>query len=217
MYVLLHDARPQAPPPAARARRPRDDRRGRAGAVLQPVRGLPAARAAREGGRRAAARARRPQRAADRGGADARHAHRRAARPRRGGRGRPAGDRRADHRHACAWRRSSPPACTCSRPRCAGSRDEHPALRVEVTDAEPETSMPALALGSLDIVLADQYPFLPRAPDPRLDLEPLHRGAVPRRAAGRASAGGRRAAGPARRAARRAVGDRQGRQPPTPS
>jgi DNA-binding transcriptional LysR family regulator len=50
----------------------------------------------------------------------------------------------------------------------------HPALRVEVTDAEPETSMPALALGSLDMVLADQYPFLPRARDPRLDLEPLH-------------------------------------------
>ena len=50
---------------------------------------------------------------------------------------------------------------------------KHPALRVEVTDAEPETSMPSLALGSLDMVLADQYPFLPRAPDPRLDVEPL--------------------------------------------
>jgi DNA-binding transcriptional LysR family regulator len=50
---------------------------------------------------------------------------------------------------------------------------EHPALRVEVTDAEPETSMPAVALGSLDLVLGDEYPFLPRAPDPRLDLEPL--------------------------------------------
>jgi DNA-binding transcriptional LysR family regulator len=50
---------------------------------------------------------------------------------------------------------------------------EHPALRVEVTDAEPETSLPTLALGSLDTVLGDQYPFLPRAPDPRLDLESL--------------------------------------------
>jgi DNA-binding transcriptional LysR family regulator len=50
---------------------------------------------------------------------------------------------------------------------------EHPALRVEVTDAEPEISMPAVALGSLDLVLGDEYPFLPRAPDPRLDLEPL--------------------------------------------
>ena len=49
----------------------------------------------------------------------------------------------------------------------------HPALRVEVTDAEPETSMPALALGSVDLVLGDQYPFLPMAPDDRLDLEPL--------------------------------------------
>jgi DNA-binding transcriptional LysR family regulator len=51
--------------------------------------------------------------------------------------------------------------------------NEHPALRVEVFDAEPETSMPSLALGSIDMVLADQYPFLPRAPDPRLDIEPL--------------------------------------------
>jgi DNA-binding transcriptional LysR family regulator len=51
--------------------------------------------------------------------------------------------------------------------------DTHPALRVEVTDAEPETTMPALALGSLDMALGDEYPFLPRAPDPRLELEPL--------------------------------------------
>jgi DNA-binding transcriptional LysR family regulator len=50
---------------------------------------------------------------------------------------------------------------------------EHPALRVEVTDAEPEDSLPALALGSLDLVLGDEYPFLPRPPDPRLDVEPL--------------------------------------------
>jgi DNA-binding transcriptional LysR family regulator len=50
---------------------------------------------------------------------------------------------------------------------------EHPALRVEVTDAEPETTMPALALGTLDLVLGDEYPFFPRAPDPRVDIEPL--------------------------------------------
>jgi DNA-binding transcriptional LysR family regulator len=50
---------------------------------------------------------------------------------------------------------------------------QHPALRAEVTDAEPETSLPSLALGTLDMVLADQYPFLPRPPDERLDLEPL--------------------------------------------
>jgi DNA-binding transcriptional LysR family regulator len=50
---------------------------------------------------------------------------------------------------------------------------EHPALRVEVTDAEPDVALPALALGSLDLVLGDEYPFLPQAPDPRLDVQPL--------------------------------------------
>lgn len=49
----------------------------------------------------------------------------------------------------------------------------HPALRIEVTDDEPETSLPSLALGTLDLVLADRYPFLPRAPDERLEIEPL--------------------------------------------
>jgi DNA-binding transcriptional LysR family regulator len=52
---------------------------------------------------------------------------------------------------------------------------EHPALRVEVADAEPETTLPSLALGALDLALGDEYPFLPRAPDPRLDVEPLLR------------------------------------------
>jgi DNA-binding transcriptional LysR family regulator len=51
----------------------------------------------------------------------------------------------------------------------------HPALRVEVADAEPETTLPSLALGALDLALGDEYPFLPRAPDPRLDVEPLLR------------------------------------------
>jgi DNA-binding transcriptional LysR family regulator len=50
---------------------------------------------------------------------------------------------------------------------------EHPALRVEVTDAEPEKSMPTLALGGLDLVLGDEYPFLPRPPDDRLLRVPL--------------------------------------------
>ncbi len=52
---------------------------------------------------------------------------------------------------------------------------EHAALRVEVADAEPETTLPSLALGALDLALGDEYPFLPRAPDPRLDVEPLLR------------------------------------------
>ncbi|MBE2315204.1 LysR family transcriptional regulator [Solirubrobacter sp. CPCC 204708] len=50
---------------------------------------------------------------------------------------------------------------------------DHPALRVEVTDAEPEMTMPTLALGGLDLVLGDEYPFHPRPPDPRLHREPL--------------------------------------------
>ncbi len=52
---------------------------------------------------------------------------------------------------------------------------QHSALRVEVSDAEPETTLPSLALGALDLVLGDEYPFLPRPVDPRLDVEPLLR------------------------------------------
>jgi DNA-binding transcriptional LysR family regulator len=51
----------------------------------------------------------------------------------------------------------------------------HPALRVEVSDAEPETTMPSLALGALDLALGDEYPFLPRPTDPRLETETLLR------------------------------------------
>jgi DNA-binding transcriptional LysR family regulator len=51
----------------------------------------------------------------------------------------------------------------------------HPALRVEVSDAEPETTLPSLALGALDLALGDEYPFLPRPVDARLDVEPLLR------------------------------------------
>src|SRR3954464_13166459 len=43
----------------------------------------------------------------------------------------------------------------------------HPALRVGVIAAEREPSLPTLALGTLDLVLADQYPFLPLPPDER--------------------------------------------------
>src|SRR5439155_19053700 len=60
-------------------------------------------------------------------------------------------------------------------PALARLKARHPALRVEVADAEPETSLPSLALGALDLVLADEYEFLPRPPDPRLDVEPLLR------------------------------------------
>jgi DNA-binding transcriptional LysR family regulator len=43
--------------------------------------------------------------------------------------------------------------------------DEHPGLRVEVTEAEPETALPGLATGQFDLVLGEEYPGqpLPRA------------------------------------------------------
>lgn len=50
---------------------------------------------------------------------------------------------------------------------------DHPALRLEVTDDESETSMPTLALGGHDVVLGDEYAFHPRPPDDRLTRETL--------------------------------------------
>lgn len=44
--------------------------------------------------------------------------------------------------------------------------DEHPGLRVEVTEAEPETALPALRSGQFDLVLAEEYPGRP-LPRPR--------------------------------------------------
>jgi DNA-binding transcriptional LysR family regulator len=52
---------------------------------------------------------------------------------------------------------------------------QHPALHAQVEDAESETTLPSLALGALDMVLGDDYPFVPRRPDPRLDVEELLR------------------------------------------
>jgi DNA-binding transcriptional LysR family regulator len=49
----------------------------------------------------------------------------------------------------------------------------HPRLEVRVVDAEPEAALPALALGSFDLVLADEYDGLARGPDPRLAREDL--------------------------------------------
>ena len=113
----------------------------------------------------------------------------------------------------CAWRRSSPPGSTCSRPALRRLSAAHPALRVEVTDAEPETTMPALALGSLDLVLGDEYPFLPARPTRGWTSSRCWRSASG--CCCRPSTRSRPNGGPvaARRSARRAVGDRQGRQP----
>jgi DNA-binding transcriptional LysR family regulator len=38
---------------------------------------------------------------------------------------------------------------------------QHPALRIEVTELEPELALPALVTGEFDIVLAEEYPDLP--------------------------------------------------------
>lgn len=39
--------------------------------------------------------------------------------------------------------------------------EEHPGLRVEVTEAEPEAALPALASGQYDLVLGEEYPGRP--------------------------------------------------------
>lgn len=44
--------------------------------------------------------------------------------------------------------------------------DEHPGLRVEVTEAEPEAALPALLSGQFDLVLGEEYPGRP-LPRPR--------------------------------------------------
>lgn len=43
---------------------------------------------------------------------------------------------------------------------------EHPGLRIEVTEAEPETALPALLSGQFDLVLGEEYPGRP-LPRPR--------------------------------------------------
>ncbi|MBB2891987.1 LysR substrate-binding domain-containing protein [Flexivirga oryzae] len=41
-------------------------------------------------------------------------------------------------------------------------RQQHPSLRIEVTEMEPEQSLPALTAGDFDLVLAEEYPGRPR-------------------------------------------------------
>ena len=48
-------------------------------------------------------------------------------------------------------------------------RDEHPAVELTLTDAEPEESVPALRRGDLDIALTFDYPEVPL--DPGRDVE----------------------------------------------
>ena len=53
-----------------------------------------------------------------------------------------------------------------------------PGLRCELIDSEPEESLPALALGDVDLVFADEWQHLPRAPQPGIDRVDLHRDPV---------------------------------------
>jgi len=50
---------------------------------------------------------------------------------------------------------------------------DHPQLRCELVDAEPEDALPALALGDLDLVLADEWGHQPRRLPPGVERHDL--------------------------------------------
>ncbi len=52
-------------------------------------------------------------------------------------------------------------------------RDAHPRLRVHVTQAEPETALPALLAREFDLVIAEEYPGCPNARPAELEQEDL--------------------------------------------
>jgi DNA-binding transcriptional LysR family regulator len=55
---------------------------------------------------------------------------------------------------------------------------ETPALRCELVEAEPEQALPALALGDVDLVLADEWPHRPHARPAGVDRDDMHRDPV---------------------------------------
>jgi DNA-binding transcriptional LysR family regulator len=55
---------------------------------------------------------------------------------------------------------------------------EAPGLRCELVEAEPETSLPALALGDIDLVLADEWQHQPHSRPAAVDRHDLHRDPV---------------------------------------
>src|SRR5829696_138000 len=55
---------------------------------------------------------------------------------------------------------------------------EAPGLRCELVEAEPEESLPALALGDIDLVLADEWQHQPHARPAGVDRHDLHRDPV---------------------------------------
>ena len=57
----------------------------------------------------------------------------------------------------------------------AALAQRHPALRVELLEIEPEQSLPAVALGELDVAIAEEYEHALRAVPPSLEREELCR------------------------------------------
>jgi DNA-binding transcriptional LysR family regulator len=55
---------------------------------------------------------------------------------------------------------------------------EAPGLRCELVEAEPEQSLPALALGDVDLVLADEWQHQPHSRPAGVDRQDLHRDPV---------------------------------------
>ena len=51
--------------------------------------------------------------------------------------------------------------------------DQHPRLRIEVTELEPEEALPALVAGEFDLVIAEEYPGQPLPLRPEVDRTAL--------------------------------------------
>ncbi|HWI74400.1 MAG TPA: LysR family transcriptional regulator [Baekduia sp.] len=67
------------------------------------------------------------------------------------------------------------PALNLAVPALARLAREAPQLRTELVDAEPEVSLPALALGDVDLVLADEWEHQSLSRPPGVDRHDLHR------------------------------------------
>jgi DNA-binding transcriptional LysR family regulator len=60
-------------------------------------------------------------------------------------------------------------------PALSALADQHPGLRVELLEMEPEVSLPAVALGELEVAIAEEYDHAPRAIPGDLQRERLLR------------------------------------------
>ena len=60
-------------------------------------------------------------------------------------------------------------------PAVVGLRGEHPQVRVEISELELEQALPELRLGSLDVVISDEYDGHPRPRPPGIGFALLHR------------------------------------------